>query len=167
MPLPVELQTVVDEMEMATDEWRGYINRKTGELRSFDGEVLRIAEDEDAASGLEDREAEDVEECRRVLEDKDFIELPSKYDIHEYSIMERFCLSLDDERMDERLLDAIRGRGAFRRFKDLIHDKGIQDDWYRYRNDALKKIAADFLEANEIPYSDSAQRDGAPATKLD
>jgi len=106
-----------------------------------------------------------VEACRRVLGDKDFIELPSKYDIHEYRIMERFCLSLDDARMSERLLDAISGRGAFRRFKTLVHDKGIQDDWYRYRNDAMKEIAADFLEEHEIPYSDDAPRGGAPTTE--
>jgi hypothetical protein len=26
------------------------------------------------------------------------------------------------------------------------------DDWYSYRNDALKRIAADFLEAEEIDF---------------
>ena len=33
--------------------------------------------------------------------------------------MERFCLSQTDDRVRERLLDAISGKGAFRRFKDL------------------------------------------------
>lgn len=29
----------------------------------------------------------------------------------------------------------------------------IHDDWHSYRNDALKRIAADFLEEEGIPYS--------------
>ena len=154
MPLPVQLKAVIDEMEFGDDEWRGYINRKTGELTSFPGEVLRLAEDEDADAGLEGWEAEQIDECRRVLGDQDFIELPNQRDIDEYRIMERFCASRDDEPLRDRLLDAIDGRGAFRRFKNLVHRDGIEDDWYRYRDDAVKKIAADFLEAHDIPYVD-------------
>src|SRR5262245_53929055 len=92
-----------------------------------------------------------------------FIELPNKYDIHEYAIMERFCLAQDD-RLRERLLDAIRGRGAFRRFRELARERGIEESWYRYRDDALKKIAADFLEAQEIPYVDEGQSGDQPET---
>jgi len=154
MPLPVQLQAVVDELEVGDDEWNAFINRKTGEVTSCSRELLRCVEDEEDTSKLLDWQLELLQECRRVLEDSDFIHLPSKFDIHEYSIMERFCLSLDDDDKSGRLLDAIRGRGAFRRFKDLIHRQGIEEDWYRYRNDALKQIAADFLEAHGIPYLD-------------
>jgi hypothetical protein len=155
VPLPVALHAVVDELEAVNDEWRAFINRKTGELASFPGDVLRAAEDEDANSGIKGWEAEQLEDCKRVRDDKDFIALPSKFDIHEWSIMERFCLSLDDEAAGQRLLDAIRGRGAFRMFKNEARRLGIQDDWYRYRDDALKKIATDFLEAEGIPYIDA------------
>ncbi len=158
MPLPVQLNAVVDEMEFGTDEWRAYINRKTGELVSFPGDVLSAVEDEEEDSDTApDWELEARQACRRVLGDKDFIQLPTKRDIHEYGIIERFCQS----RHDERLLDAIRGRGAFRRFDDLIRQKGIEEDWYRYRGDALRKIAADFLQAEGIPYVDDA-RDPTP-----
>ena len=30
MPLPVQLQAVVDEMDTGTDEWRSFINGQTG-----------------------------------------------------------------------------------------------------------------------------------------
>jgi len=68
--------------------------------------------------------------------------------------MKRFCQSLDDGPARERLFDAIHGRGAFRMFKNEVHRLGIQDDWYSYRDDALKRIAADFLEEHGIPYVD-------------
>jgi len=165
MPLPVQLQAVVDEMEFGGDDWTAYINRKTGELISFPSDLERQLEDDEGAAALQDWEAEQLQDCKRVADDKDFITLPSKFDIHEYSIMERFCLSLDDEPAHDRLLDAIRGRGAFRRFKDEVHGLGIRDDWFRFRNDALKRIAADFLEAESIPYVDDGQRDGVPKSE--
>jgi hypothetical protein len=160
MPLPVQLKAVVDEMETGTEDWQAYINRKTGELASFGADTRRAAEDDDPPG--EGWELDAWNECRRVLDDEDFIELPDQRDIHEYSIMERFCASRDDEGLRDRLLDAIAGRGAFRRFKDLVHRQGIQDDWYRYRDDAVRQIAADFLEAHGIPYVDDTARPGVP-----
>jgi len=162
MPLPVRLQAVVDEMDMGGDDWTAYINRKTGELTAFPGDVERALEEDEVPAGLQDWEAEQLEDCRRVVSDEDFIALPSKFDIHEYAIMERFCLSLDDEPMSDRLLDAIRGRGAFRRFKDEVYRLGIREDWFHYRNDALKRIAADFLEANDVPYVHDSAEPGTP-----
>jgi hypothetical protein len=167
MPLPVRLKAVVDEMEFGTEEWRAFINRKTGELASFPGDTLRAAEDDEAPTYAGEFEPEDLENCRRVLADEDFIDLPGKEDIREYDIMERFSLSYPDEDLRERLHDAIDGRGAFRRFKNLIHRKGIADEWYRYREVALEKIAADFLEAHDIPYVDEGQRGGPPDTEPD
>jgi hypothetical protein len=154
MPLPVPLYAVVDELEAANDEWCAYINRKTGEIASFSLDLQRSVEDEADPSGRPDWEREMRQDCERVLNDPDFIHLPSKFDIHEWEIMRRFCESLDGGSARDRLLDAIHGRGAFRMFKNEIHRLGIQDDWYRYRDDALKKIAAEFLEEHGIPYAD-------------
>ena len=165
MPLHVQLHAVVDELEGADDEWRAYINRKTGELASFSLDLQRSVENEEDPSRRPDWERQLRQDCERVLDDPDFILLPSKFDIHEWTIMERFCLSHGDEELRNRLLDAIHGRGAFRWFKDLIHREGIQDDWYRYRTDALKKIAADFLEAHDIPFADDKARPG-PAPEV-
>lgn len=84
----------------------------------------------------------------------DYLPLPTKFDIHEYSIMERFCRSREDDEMRDDLCDAIRGRGAFRRFKDSIHEHGIADDWYKYRDEALREIAIEWCEENGIPYTE-------------
>ena len=163
MPLPVQLQAVVDEMDTLDDDWAAYINRKTGELISFPGGMEGCLEDDGGAHAVQDWQPEMAEDYRRVTGDQNFIALPGKFEIHEYAIMERFCLSLDSEPTRDRLLDAIRGRGAFRRFKDLVHGLGIHEDWYRYRNDALKKIAADFLDAEAISYVDDAGPAAPPA----
>jgi Uncharacterised protein family (UPF0158) len=154
MPLPVQLKEVVFQLEIGGDACRGYVNRKTGEVVSVTEEVRHAVETDDPPEGGWLLEA--WQDGKRVLDDADFIALPSQYDIHEYAIMERFCLSQDDDRLRDRLLDAIRGRGAFRRFKDLAYKTRIEQDWYRYRDAALKRIAADFLEAHNIPFTDEA-----------
>jgi len=87
-----------------------------------------------------------------VLESDDYIELPTKFDIHEYSIMEKFCLSLNDEELSDKMYHAIKEKGAFRRFKDNIYEYGIEEDWYRYRREAFKRIAINWCEDNNIPY---------------
>ncbi len=66
--------------------------------------------------------------------------------------MERFCYSIQDADQREQLLNAFQGRGAFRYFKDTTHRFGIQDDWYRFRDRELERIAIDWLEANEIAF---------------
>ncbi|WP_276662556.1 UPF0158 family protein [Syntrophomonas wolfei] len=50
------------------------------------------------------------------------------------------------------LLYAIRGRGAFRRFKDKVQRLGIQQQWDKFREEAFKEIAIDWCEYNNIPY---------------
>lgn len=152
---PVSLRSVVNEMDVMSDEMTAYINKKTGELSTVSEEEASIVE-----AGNEDDEfipewqKETLSKVREVLESDDFVVLPDQFEIHEYSIMERFCRSLPDEELQDELLQAIRGSGAFRRFKDAMHRKGIQDEWYRFRDEALKEIAADFLESEGIAYLD-------------
>lgn len=152
---PVSLQFVVNEMDVLDEEWTAYINKKTGELVTVTEEEANIVEAEgEDDEFIPDCQRETLPKVREVLESDDFVALPDKFEIHEYSIMERFCLSLSDEGLQDEFLHAIRGNGAFRRFKDAIYRKEIQDDWYRFRDQALKRIAIDFLESEGIPWQD-------------
>ena len=78
MPLPVPLYEVVDQLEAADDEWRAYINRKTGEIAAFSLDMRRSVEDGEEPSRVSDWERETREDCERVLNDPDFISMPSK-----------------------------------------------------------------------------------------
>jgi len=152
---PVSLQSVVNEMDVLSDEMTAYINKKTGELFTVSEEEASIIEEgNEADEFIPEWQREILPKVREVLESDDFVALPDKFEIHEYSIMERFCLSLADDGLQDELLHAIRGSGAFRRFKDAIHRKGIQDDWCSFRDETLKRIATDFLESEGITYLD-------------
>jgi hypothetical protein len=151
----VSLRAVVDEMDIMSDSMTAYINNKTGELFTVGEEEAGIVERGDEANeSIPGWQKEILQKVREVLESEDFIALPDKFEIHEYAIMERFCLSLSDDDSRDELLDAIRSRGAFRRFKDAICRMDIEDDWYRFRDQALKRIAVDFLEMEGIEFVD-------------
>ena len=152
---PVSLKSVVNEMDVISDDVTAYINKKTGELCAVSEEEANIIEaGNEGDDFIPDWQREILPKVREVLESDDFVALPDQFEIHEYSIMERYCLSLSDEGLQDELLRAIRGSGAFRRFKDAIHRKEIQDDWYRFRNEAFKSLATDFLESEGIAFVD-------------
>jgi len=65
--------------------------------------------------------------------------------------MERFCLSLE-EALRDKMYAAIKGSGAFRRFKDSIHNYGIADDWYKYKEESFREIAIEWCKDNDLEY---------------
>lgn len=49
-----------------------------------------------------------------IIENEEkYIQLLTKFDIHEYRIMEDFCYSVNDNRKQNELLNSIHGKGAF------------------------------------------------------
>jgi hypothetical protein len=153
MPLPVNLQDVVAEMDALSDEHKAYINRKTGELITISDEEARLAEDSESEDDLPDWQAEMMPKVREVLDSPDFIPLPDRFEIDEWTIMRHFAESQSNPEHREDLLSAIRGRGAFRLFKSLLPRLNLREEWFRFRAEALEQIAIDFLEVNGVPYT--------------
>lgn len=152
MVLPVKLQDVIDAMDAPVDGWTAYINRRTGEVVSFSEDDVAFYDDDDV---VPEWQAEMVAKAKEVDASDDFVQLPDKFDIHEYAIMERFCYTVDDDTLRQDLLDTIQGSGAFRRFKNMISRRGIEQTWWTYRDTAIEKIATDFLEMENIPFERS------------
>lgn len=148
----LSVQAVVDEMDSQSDEIVGYLNKRTGELITLTTEELSLAEEEIDINDCPEWQKELIEKAKEVLDSDEYLTLPNKYDIHEYRIMEEFCYSIPDQRQSEKLLDAIRGRGAFRRFKDAINLLDIDQQWYSFRQSEFEKIAIAWLEENGIAY---------------
>jgi hypothetical protein len=154
MALPVSLRDVVHEMDTFSEGDTAYINRKTGELFTVSDEEAGLVEDDMTDSeDLPEWHRELLHKVREVLESTDFIALPNKFDIHEWSVMDRFASSLsEDEDKEGQLRDVLHGRGAFRGFRALVKALGVEQEWYRYRAEAFEEIARRFLEAHEIPF---------------
>ncbi|ACL05923.1 conserved hypothetical protein [Desulfatibacillum aliphaticivorans] len=155
MAAKASLKAIIDEMSMSFDEATSYLEKETGKVFMVSDEAFSLVKDGDDPP---DWQEEEVELGKKVLENgESFIELPDKYEINEYGMMEDFIDSLEDERVAEDLSDAIGGKGAFRRFKDGIHHHGVQEDWYKFKDQALKKIAMDWCESEDIEYIDDCK----------
>ncbi len=115
---------------------------------------LEAAEGDGALEEYDDWQRGVIKLARQILADTSdrFVNLPSSYEINEYAIMEAFCYSVEQQAISDRLLDAIRGRVAFRRFKERIHECGIANDWHHFRDTALEEIAKEWCEENQIAY---------------
>jgi muramoyltetrapeptide carboxypeptidase len=149
----VSLTAVVEQLEIISDGFQTYINTKSGEFVSISDDEMRMAERGSPLDKLADWEREMVETAIEIMETTDYLTLPNQFEIHEYDIMERFCYTVSDERVSDALLSSIRGRGAFRRFKDILIRYNIRDDWFAYKAKALEEIAIEWLEDNGLSYS--------------
>jgi hypothetical protein len=153
MSIKVKLKDIIEEMEIQFEESRSLLNINTGKIVLVTSEDLRAAEDEKPFDHLSEWEQENRMIAMDVVENfENYIELPTKYEVNEYEIMEFFCLTVSDQRRQESLLRAIKGKGAFRRFKDKIIDFEIEDQWYSYRDEYFKQIAIEWCQENKINY---------------
>ena len=155
MTVQVKLQDILEGMDFQSDEQSSFLNLTTGEVVSITDEELRAAEHDAPLEDFPDWQHDAIRIAREILETDHYLPLPTTFDIHEYSIMERFCLSVDDDDLRDDLCDAIRGRGAFRRFKDRMQLYGMAEEWYRYRDAALREIAVAWCEEHGIPYTET------------
>jgi len=153
--LRVKLSDIIEGMDFQSDERSSYLNTTTGEVVSITDEELRAAENDEPLADFPEWQHDTIRIARDIVETDHYLPLPDRFEIHEYHIMERFCLSVDDDDLRDDLCDALRGRGAFRRFKDSIQVYGIAEDWYRYRDAALREIAMAWCEEHGIPYTET------------
>jgi hypothetical protein len=177
MTAVVPLRDFVDELQIIPNEATAYLNKVTGSsimvtddavemVVAMDSEFEEEIEEEndDIVVEVSDLQTEYYLEIKKILlSDPDYLKLPSRFEIHEYEIMERFCLSVPDGKVSDVLLRKIRGSGVFRRFKDAIYQYGIENDWFKYRDEAYKEIAIAWLESNGIAYVDDMNRQAQSA----
>jgi hypothetical protein len=82
---------------------------------------------------------------------RNFLRVEPASSREQYRWMERFVGSVSDEPLRERLIISIDGKGAFRRFKDvLLAYPAERERWFSYRADLLHWHIHNWLEQHEI-----------------
>lgn len=152
MAVTVSLHEVVEEIGPLMDGFTAYLNRRTGELFTIGDEDEALLDDDADPDDLPEWQREGLPKIREVLTSEDWLPLPTKFDIHEWEIMDQFARAVEDPVFRNDLMNAIRGAGAFRYFKDTVFRYGARDVWYEFRTAALERIAIDWLEEREIAY---------------
>ena len=143
MNVIVPLQLIYEAIESADSEWKQYLDIENMEVVCLPESPFMGEYDEE-----DQKLADMIEEgwCTR------FFALPSQFDIHEYSIMEDFVWELPQGHVQDSLENAIRGKGAFRRFKDGIRRFGIEQQWYDFQEEAYRKLAIEWCEEHGFRY---------------
>ena len=136
----LDLNMAAQEFETVSQEMHLFYNRETGEFDFYND----FFGDENG----------DLER----FEDAAWIDLPDSQEIDEYGIMVDFTETITDPRKYELLCVALNGRGAFRRFKDLLHDLDLTEEWYSFKHDAYVEIVKAWCADNGIEYSDDSER---------
>ena len=149
----VKIQDVIDALETAGEEHTHYLDKRAGEIVMITDEEMEAAEEDELISEYPEWQREAILKAREVLGSEDFVALPDQFEINEYKIMEDFCLSYEDREVGEDLLRRIKGSGAFGRFKNAIYSLGVDKAWYQFRQIEFERIATDWLEQNNIPYT--------------
>jgi len=155
MAVSVLLDDIIEGMEAQSDTSKSFLNKITGIVVFITDEELGYAEEPDDPDSLPEWQKEMVETAREILETDHYIQLPDQFDINEYEMMERFCLSLTDRKLRETMYRSIKGSGAFKRFKKNIHRFDLADEWYDYRDNLMRELAREWCEENGVDCVDS------------
>jgi hypothetical protein len=158
---PIKLSDLIEAVEFDFVESETRLDLQEGCVVTVDRSVLSAAEEgeEQALDNLPDWQEKEVEIARAIAEDsgKRFVSAPSKFDFHEYRQMERFIGTVQDPEIAEQLWRAIKGKGAFRCFKDTASRLGLLERWFQYRDDALKEFVVEWAKGNNVAYEDDVK----------
>lgn len=137
----------LDEVADAMDQWsesteEPLLDRETGHVV--------VVPDFDW-TGVEDPELERAIEA----EPDRFLPIPRFETRLEYEWMAVFCESIGDAdaRAKDRIADALRGKGAFRRFKDVLYEyPALRERWFAERNDYAANHASAWLKSEGVAF---------------
>lgn len=164
MSVPVRIEDVMEAAEIP-DDWEALLDPRSGAvlvvtdedrhlLDKIDTAIEEHADSADVAALLED---EPVARIHELLGSGVALRLPTRFDFHEWEVMRSFAESRPDPDHQARLLRAIHGRGAFRVFKDAVFELDVREEWFAYRDAALRELARAWLEAQGVPYLDERE----------
>jgi len=154
----LSLKYLVEQMQMLPDEWSQFVNA-SGEIVTIEDRYLAMADcNGEDIPGLSKYEMTYYNIAKDIVENFDnYIPLPDKQEIGEYSIMEEFSENHPDAHIRDCLSIAISGKGAFRRFKDTVIRFGIQTEWYAYRDAAFLEFTRSWCNQYEIVYTEETE----------
>jgi hypothetical protein len=139
----VDLEEIANALADQIDyEHRWLIDPQTGEIAFWT-----------ADTGIDGQTPVDLDELDLVCIDP----LPSWV---WYQDMADFAEQITDERARRRLVRAIQGKGAFRRFKDVLHEEypDLLPAWYAFRDARATRRAVQWLADNSLIDDEAADR---------
>ena len=131
--VPVDWEALEDAFENNAPEVHSYLHLATGE-------VLRVVD------GIADPEMHS-----RIASDPSYMRIEPVSSREQYRWMERFIPMIEEPELRNRLTAAIDGKGAFRRFKDVLMSYGPERErWFAFRSERLRVFMEAWLSAHAL-----------------
>ncbi|MCC6897887.1 MAG: hypothetical protein IT377_02870 [Polyangiaceae bacterium] len=131
--VPIDWEALEDAFENNAPEVHSYLHLSTGE-------VLRVVD------GIADPEMH-----TRIASDAVYLRIEPVSSREQYRWMERYIPMVDDPELRGRLTQAIDGKGAFRRFKDVLMSHGPERErWFAFRSERLRVFMEAWLSAHAL-----------------
>jgi hypothetical protein len=131
--VPVDWESLEDAFENNAPEVHSYLHLTTGE-------VLRVVD------GVADPQMH-----VRIASDGNYLRIDPVSSREQYRWMERFIPMVEDNDLRGKLTQAIDGKGAFRRFKDVLMAFGEdREKWFTFRSERLRTFMEAWLSAHAI-----------------
>ena len=157
--LRIELDDLAYALENSSWEINHYLDLETGQIIMVVTDTYRQLEDIyeeaydseseealDPAEVLAQRdlpewEKQDLLETYRIQANSSrYLAIPQAASYEGYNDMEAFIFTVEDSSLQDRLWQAIRGRGAFRRFKDtLARYPRERNRWYEFKDELMEQ----------------------------
>jgi len=132
-PVPIAWEALEDAFENNAPEVHSYMHLETGE-------VIRIVD------GIADPAMH-----ARVMGDATYLRIDPVSSREQYRWMERFIATVDESEVRSKLIQAIDGKGAFRRFKDVLMSYPVdRERWFTFRSERLRSCMASWLETHGL-----------------
>jgi hypothetical protein len=135
----VQMGDILDAMTAAEDPALYFLDLEKGT-------VMVVASDDAAADGEDD-------EAFQLIDDNPnrYAEIPRVEGRDEYDWMADFADSVDEEDIRDRLAVALRGKGSFGRFRDVVFQySDLKQQWLAFKQQRLADEAKEWLEGLEI-----------------
>jgi Uncharacterised protein family (UPF0158) len=125
----------------------------TGKVETVSVDLLRRADDSpDAQPDLPAWQEREWDIAKEIVATDRFRQLPTKFDVNEWAIMQDFSYSVPSDTIREDLLNAIHGTDAFRHFKNAIRRHGVESAWFTFRAEVLIQIARAWCEEHHVEW---------------
>jgi len=155
MPPSVRLSDIVERLR-TSERWTAfYFDRRTGEITAVTDNDLHLVEKPFLVEFEPDGKPDYRQVARAVLNGDDrYVPMPSPSDVDEHSIMERFCFSVEDDRISQLLSESLKGFQGISQFEQAINRLGIIEEWHGYLGLELRSIAKQWCEGHDIDFID-------------
>ena len=154
--LKVDLEMIASAMDdIARVDMNYYLDKETGEVIFLLEEISRYVEEEDEnlRKELLDWQKKDIKVAQDILfKNPDrYIYIPEGSPCNGYDLMVEFAETIEDDLLREKLHIALDGKGAFRRFKNVIADyPDYREKWFRFRDERINKKVIEWLNSMGI-----------------